>query len=87
MSAAARSDAVRAVPPYRLGDIHLSHEEISARVGELGREIAADYARRDLLLLVVLKGAVVFATDLSRAVGAPHSLDFVSLAGYSGSPD
>ena len=51
---------------------------------ELGAEIGRDYAKRDLLLVVVLRGAVVFGSDLSRAVPLLHELDFVSLAGYGG---
>jgi hypoxanthine phosphoribosyltransferase len=53
-------------------------------VRELGAEIGRDYAKRDLLLVVVLRGAVVFGSDLSRAVPLLHELDFVSLAGYGG---
>ena len=53
---------------------------------ELGAEIAADYAGRELLLVTVLRGAVVFASDLSRAIPLPHALDFVSLAGYGSGP-
>ena len=45
--------------------------------------IAADYAGRDLLLVIVLRGAVVFGSDLSRATAIPHALDFVSVAGYA----
>lgn len=54
-------------------------------MGELGAAIAADYAGRNPLLVTVLKGAIVFASDLSRAVSIPHELEFVSLAGYGGS--
>jgi hypoxanthine phosphoribosyltransferase len=39
-----------------------------------------------LLLVVVLGGAFVFASDLSRAVAIPHALDFVALASYGGPP-
>ncbi len=46
--------------------------------------IASDYAGRALVLVVVLRGAVVFASDLSRATPATHALDFVAVAGYGG---
>ena len=49
------------------GEIYLTAAELSHRVGELGAEISADFQGRDLLLVVPLKGCVVFATDLSRA--------------------
>jgi hypoxanthine phosphoribosyltransferase len=66
----------------RIGEIYLSGEEIRGRVGELGAQIAADYAGRDLLLATVLKGAAVFVADLSRAIPTAHELDFVAIAGY-----
>ncbi len=45
-----------------------------------------DYAGRDLLLAVVLRGAFLFASDLSRSIRIPHGVDFVALAGYGGPP-
>ena len=53
-------------------------------MGELGAEIARDYTGRDLLLVTVLKGAFVFASDLARAIAIPHAMDFLVLAGYGG---
>lgn len=53
-------------------------------MGELGAEISGDYAARDLVLVTVLKGAFVFASDLARAVTLPHAMDFLVLAGYGG---
>jgi hypoxanthine phosphoribosyltransferase len=53
-------------------------------VSELGGAIAQDYAARDLVLVTVLKGAFVFASDLARAVTIPHAMDFLVLAGYGG---
>ena len=64
--------------------MYLSRGELAARVEELGAEIARDYAGRDLVLVTVLKGAFVFASDLARAVTIPHSMDFLVLAGYGG---
>ena len=64
--------------------MYLSRGELAARVEELGVEIARDYAGRDLVLVTVLKGAFVFASDLARAVTIPHSMDFLVLAGYGG---
>jgi len=66
--------------------VYLSREELAARIGELGARIAADYAGRDLLLVTILRGAVVFGADLSRAVALPHTLDFVSVVGYRRGP-
>ena len=53
-------------------------------MGELGAEISRDHAARDLVLVTVLKGAFVFASDLARAVTLPHAMDFLVLAGYGG---
>jgi len=53
-------------------------------VRELGAQIAADYAARDLLLVALLKASFVFLADLSRAIPTLHQLDFVELAGYDG---
>ena len=51
-------------------------------MSELGAQIAADYADRDLLLVALLKASFVFLADLSRALPILHALDFVELAGY-----
>ena len=64
--------------------MYFSEQEIRTRVGELGAQIAKDYAGRDLVLVTVLKGAFVFLADLSRAMPVHHALDFVVLAGYDG---
>jgi hypoxanthine phosphoribosyltransferase len=79
-----REGALRAVPPHSLDETYLAADAITARVRELGADLARDYAGLDPLLVVVLRGAFVFASDLSRAVPIPHALDFVSLAGYAG---
>src|SRR5207247_9787594 len=66
----------------RCGDVFLSAEERGGRVSELGAQIAADYADRDLLLVALLKSSFIFLADLSRAIPSSHQLDFVQLAGY-----
>ncbi len=72
--------------PDGVGDVYLPQEAIAARVAELGAEITRDYEGLDLLIVAVLRGGFIFASDLSRAVGIPHALDFVSLAGYGAGP-
>ena len=52
----------------QLGEILVSAEDLQRRVHELGAEISRDYAGRDLLLVCVLKGAVLFLSDLMRAI-------------------
>ncbi|MEO8290367.1 MAG: hypoxanthine phosphoribosyltransferase [Gaiellaceae bacterium] len=68
----------------RIGEVYLSHEEIRTRVGELGEQIARDYADKEPVLVTILKGAFIFLADLSRAVPIAHALDFVVLAGFDG---
>ena len=70
-----------------VGDVYLTRREIAARVQELGRELAADYAGRDPLLIAPLKSSVVFLADLTRALPIPHTLDVVELAPYAGRSD
>jgi hypoxanthine phosphoribosyltransferase len=62
--------------------VYLAGEAIAARVVELGEEIGADYAGRDLVLVGTLKASVPFVTDLSRALAIPHALDFLELTSY-----
>ncbi|HEU4943414.1 MAG TPA: phosphoribosyltransferase family protein [Gaiellaceae bacterium] len=64
--------------------MYLSAADIRARVEELGAAIAADYDGREPILVASLKTAVVFLSDLSRAVPIVHNLDFIALAGYEG---
>lgn len=70
---------------HRLGRVLITPEEIAARVAELGKQIARDYAGKDPLLVGVLKGAVVFLADLMRAVEIPLACDFIAVSSYGAS--
>ena len=59
-----------------------SAEQIAQRVKELGAEIAADYADKDLVVVGVLKGSCVFMADLIRAIDLPLTIDFMSVSSY-----
>jgi hypoxanthine phosphoribosyltransferase len=61
-----------------------SEEQIRHRVAGLGAQISADYAGKDLVLVGILRGAVLFMGDLSRAVDIPHSWDLVEASSYGG---
>jgi hypoxanthine phosphoribosyltransferase len=61
-----------------------SKEEITAAVQRVADEISLEYAGQELLLVVVLKGAFIFAADLVRSLRLPVEIDFVELASYSG---
>ncbi|HET6612724.1 MAG TPA: hypoxanthine phosphoribosyltransferase [Kofleriaceae bacterium] len=61
----------------------ISADAIAARIAEMGREIAADYGTgKDLVLLAVLKGSVIFLADLVRHVALPLTMDFIGIASY-----
>jgi hypoxanthine phosphoribosyltransferase len=59
-------------------------QEILARVAQLGEEITRDYAGRDLVMVCVLKGTLYFFADLTRHIGLPAELDFISVGVYPG---
>ncbi|MFN7130941.1 MAG: hypoxanthine phosphoribosyltransferase [Myxococcales bacterium] len=65
-------------------DVMYSEEQVRARVAELGREITRDYAGQALTVVTVLKGSMVFAADLVRAIDLPLELDFLGLSSYGG---
>ncbi|MCL1806304.1 MAG: hypoxanthine phosphoribosyltransferase [Oscillospiraceae bacterium] len=62
--------------------ILLSETQIQERVREMGAEISRDYEGKELLLISVLKGSVVFMSDLMRAVSFPVKLDFLAVSSY-----
>ncbi|HXJ81303.1 MAG TPA: hypoxanthine phosphoribosyltransferase [Candidatus Methylomirabilis sp.] len=64
------------------GRVLIHHDEIAARIAELGQAIGRDYAGRAPILVGVLKGALIFAADLIRAIALPISLDFMGVSSY-----
>lgn len=60
----------------------LSEEELSAIVKRLGAEITNDYKDKNLVLVSVLKGSVIFMADLMRAIKIPCTIDFMSVSSY-----
>ncbi|HOA33683.1 MAG: hypoxanthine phosphoribosyltransferase [Clostridiales bacterium] len=62
--------------------ILLSKEELDEAVKRLGRQISEDYRERNLLLVSVLKGSVVFMADLMRAIDIPCRIDFMCVSSY-----
>ncbi len=61
-----------------------SSERIEREVARLARDISSDYEGRELLVIVVLKGAFVFAADLVRHLTVPLEVDFIQLSSYCG---
>ena len=62
----------------------VTEEQMKAKVAELGAQISRDYAGKDLLLVSILKGAVVFMADLMREVKIPCAIDFMVVSSYGG---
>ena len=65
-------------------NVLVSEEELKAKVAELGAQISRDYEGKNLVLVSILKGSVVFMADLMRAVSIPCSIDFM-VSSYGGS--
>ncbi len=65
-----------------LAYVLLEEEAIQKRVEELGRQITRDYEGKELVLVGILKGAVVFFSDLIRHVELPMSMDFMAISSY-----
>ena len=62
--------------------ILISQEALKDKVQELGWQISEDYKDKNLMLVSVLKGSVVFMADLMRAITIPASIDFMSVSSY-----
>ena len=66
-----------------LQDILIDSDTLQKRVAELGEQISADYAGHDKLMLIcILKGGVLFLTDLMRQISVPHEIDFLAVSSY-----
>ena len=55
---------------------------LQARIAELGAEISRDYHNQDLHLICILRGGVLFLTDLMRQIAVPHTIDFMAISSY-----
>jgi len=71
----------------QLSEVLLTEEQIHDRIAELGEEVSADYAGRDLLLIGVLKGAVFFMADLMRQLTMTCEVDFMAISSYGAATD
>jgi hypoxanthine phosphoribosyltransferase len=60
----------------------VTQEEMRTRIKELGKQITADYAGKDFVLIGVLKGAYAFYADLARAIRIPMRVDFLVVTSY-----
>ena len=65
-----------------LQEVLISEAAIQQRVIELGAQISHDYAGQDLVLVCILRGGVIFLTDLMRHITVPHTIDFMAVSSY-----
>ncbi len=63
-------------------EVLFSSEKLAGIVRELGARISRDYSGKNLLMVSILKGSVVFMSDLMRAVTIPCSIDFMAVSSY-----
>ncbi|MFN8162219.1 MAG: hypoxanthine phosphoribosyltransferase [Solirubrobacterales bacterium] len=70
-----------------IGETLVSNEDLTRRVAELGREISSDYRDRDLVMIGILKGAVLFIADLMREMTIPCEVDFMAISSYGSEVD
>ncbi len=75
--------------PGDIKSVLVSEKQIQARTAELAQQLAHDFADtldgQDLVLVTVLKGAVMFVTDLARAIPIPTQLEFMAVSSYGSS--
>ncbi len=67
---------------YVFGDVMIGKEEIQKRVSELGKEISRDYKDDSIVAICVLKGAVIFISDLIREINVDTKIDFMAVSSY-----
>ncbi len=65
-----------------LEEVLIPEDVLQKRIAELGAEISKDYKDKELLLVCILRGGVMFLTDLMRAITVPHMVDFMSVSSY-----
>ena len=78
---------LRPVADPAIGETLVSKQDLQRRVAELGREVSRDYAGRDLFMVGVLKGAVLFLADLMRSIDVPCEIDFMAVSSYGSQTD
>ncbi|MDP2995075.1 MAG: hypoxanthine phosphoribosyltransferase [Anaerolineales bacterium] len=66
-----------------LAEILIDEQTLQTRIKELAEEINRDYKGKDLLLICILRGGIVFLVDLMRHINVPHQLDFMAVSSYA----
>jgi hypoxanthine phosphoribosyltransferase len=66
-----------------LGEVLISEDQLQKRIAEMGAEISEDFKGKDnLLLICILRGGVLFLTDLMRKISVPHGIEFMAVSSY-----
>ncbi|HET9494929.1 MAG TPA: hypoxanthine phosphoribosyltransferase [Chloroflexia bacterium] len=65
----------------------VTSEQIQEATARMGEQLTREYAGKDLMLIGVLKGAIMFIVDLSRAIRLPLTMDFMAVASYGASTE
>jgi hypoxanthine phosphoribosyltransferase len=65
-----------------LEEILIDADRLQKRVAEMGAEISKDYEGDELLMICILRGGVLFLTDLMRTITTPHAVDFMAVSSY-----
>ena len=65
-------------------DVLLSEEQINSRIAELAAEIDRDYAGKEVVFLITLRGAVIFGCELAKRVKTPVYFEFIQTSSYVG---
>ena len=65
-----------------LSEVLIPKQELQEKIQELGEEISRDYAGLNLHLICILRGGILFLTDLMRSITVPHTIDFMAISSY-----
>ena len=69
-------------PSADIAKVLISEEEIRRRVGELAAQVQSDFAGRELVVVGLLTGTLMFLADLVRKIDLPLRLDFIGVSSY-----
>ncbi len=65
-----------------LAEILIPEDKLQARIAELGKKISRDYDGKEILLICILRGGVMFLTDLIRHIDVPLAIEFMAVSSY-----
>ncbi|BDR68392.1 hypoxanthine phosphoribosyltransferase [Clostridium tetani] len=68
-------------------EVLYNEEELRKKIKEMGKKITEDYKGKDLILIGVLKGSVIFMADLMKEINIPCNMDFMAVSSYGNSSE